>query len=257
MLNLSELLTTYSHTLASPAYLVPDIGAMLANIVPDWQEIFNQLDEQDRSALVTLGKHGWYLDPEFTTPQLFSFAEALEEGRVSEVNEVLCDWYDERLQQIELDLSVRHPHRDRFLRFAFQTHRKREYAGSVPMFLREAEGICRELTGYQLYSRSEGVPVLAKLLSLESLTSVRRSAVHALGQPLPISASSRERASAPDLLNRHAVLHGEDLNYDTRIQSCRAISLLNCVSWVFDKLPTESTLPKEEMLSESMSPKVD
>ena len=60
----------------------------------------------------------------------------------------------------------------------------------------------------------------AKLLNFEFLTSGRASALHILSQPLPISASVRRHAGAPALLCRHAVLHGEDTNYDRRIKSC-------------------------------------
>lgn len=237
MVNLSELLTASSRAFTPPVYLVPDFEVLLANLVPDWHEIFDQLDARDRASLVTLGKQGWYLDHEFTNPQLLSIANAIEEGLVKERNKILCDWYEERLTQIELDLSARHLHRDLVLRDAFQAHREGKYTLSVPVFLAQADGICHDLTGHQLYSRPNGVPVLAKLLSLEYLTSVRASALHALSQRLPISDNAQTRVCAPDLLNRHAVLHGEDLNYHTRTQSCRAISLLNCVSWIFYERP--------------------
>ncbi len=37
---------------------------------------------------------------------------------------------------------------------------------------------------------------------------------------------------ADDILNRHAILHGESTTYDTRLNSCRAMSLLVYVAWV-------------------------
>ena len=239
MLNLSTLLTASSRIFVTPAYLIPDVGAMLAKLVPNWQIILDQLDERERAALVTLVNQGWYSDHEFTIPQLFSMVNAIEEGLVKDVNEVLCDWYEERLRQIELDLSARHPHRARFFRDAFEAHKEEKYTLSVPVFLKQADGIFYELTGHQLYSRrkDKGIQKLTASLGSEAVTSGRASVVHVLSQPLPISSSVSERRRAPDLLNRHAVLHGEDLNYDTRTQSCRAISLLNCVSWAFCKRP--------------------
>lgn len=53
---------------------------------------------------------------------------------------------------------------------------------------------------------------------------------------MPISASQRERESVSNLLNRHAVLHGEAVDYDTRINSNRALSLLVYVAWVLQEL---------------------
>lgn len=71
--------------------------------------------------------------------------------------------------------------------------------------------------------------VWAKLLSFEFLTSGCASALHILSQPLPISASVRRRAGAPDLLCRHAVLHGEDTNYDRQIKSCERYPPERCL----------------------------
>jgi hypothetical protein len=50
-----------------------------------------------------------------------------------------------------------------------------------------------------------------------------------------VAFNAGERKTAPpDLvkLNRHAVLHGESLDYDTRGNACRAMSYLRFVGWV-------------------------
>ncbi len=57
--------------------------------------------------------------------------------------------------------------------------------------------------------------------------------------PLPISASEYERATLPEVLNRHAVLHGESLDYGTEANSLKAISLLyyigSVLTWQWDE----------------------
>lgn len=219
----------------SSAFLALNVGAVIDGVIPDWGKILDQLDVRERGALVLLGKRGWYLDSEFTYLHLNNIAEAIREDRINEVDETLCDYYESRLSEIESALLSRHPHRERFLRDAILAHREGKYTLSVPVFLTQADGICNELVGCGLYSRQKGrgLKRLTDCFSSESMAPTRASIVHVLWQPLPISAGKEQRANEPDLLYRHAVLHGEDLTYDTRIQSCRAISLLNCVSWAF------------------------
>ena len=53
-----------------------------------------------------------------------------------------------------------------------------------------------------------------------------------LAETLPIGASEYERPTGFDELNRHMVLHGESLDYGTKINSLKAISLINYVAHV-------------------------
>jgi len=74
--------------------------------------------------------------------------------------------------------------------------------------------------------------MLASELVLKDVTPLLKSLLTPLVEPMPISASADERAGLADALNRHAVLHGESVDYSSRLNSCRAISLLVYVSWV-------------------------
>ncbi len=51
-------------------------------------------------------------------------------------------------------------------------------------------------------------------------------------ETLPISASEDERDDRFSGLNRHMILHGESLDYGTRINSLKAISYINYVTQV-------------------------
>jgi hypothetical protein len=56
-----------------------------------------------------------------------------------------------------------------------------------------------------------------------------------LAAALPISASERERGDNFSVLNRHIVMHGESLDYGTRLNGLKAISLINYVSQVLER----------------------
>jgi hypothetical protein len=55
-----------------------------------------------------------------------------------------------------------------------------------------------------------------------------------LAETLPINASENERPRNFNGLNRHMVLHGESLDYGSKVNSLKAISLVNYVSCLTD-----------------------
>ena len=138
------------------------------------------------------------------------------------------------------DLCDRFPDRSRFLDQAFDAHRRGDYALAIPVFLIQADGICKETVGEQLYARANGVPRLAEILGAENEAPLRASLLSPLTDPHPISASPHERSGGPEQLFRHAILHGESLDYDTRANACRSISLLVYVAWVLRVLWKEA-----------------
>jgi len=60
--------------------------------------------------------------------------------------------------------------------------------------------------------------------------SYRAALLSPLAQTLPIGASEHERKEGFNELNRHMVLHGESLEYGSKTNSLKAISLVNYAS---------------------------
>jgi hypothetical protein len=82
--------------------------------------------------------------------------------------------------------------------------------------LAQADGICHELTGEQLYARDrkDNRPRLAaKLEDVETDDFLLASLIGPLVTPTAVSATVKERVNLlKDILNRHLVLHGESLD---------------------------------------------
>ena len=80
-----------------------------------------------------------------------------------------------------------------------------------------------------LFIRSHKKPSTAKYVEQWVADSFQAALLSPLAQTLPISASELERVEGADALNRHTVMHGEDLNYGSKKNGLKAISLLNYV----------------------------
>lgn len=201
------------------------------------QESLDRLPEAHRAALEAMGRHGWFLDPDLPLPSAVFIAAALERGDTATAEQFLCDHFDGRLDVIEARLCERFPDRVPILHAAFEAHRSGTFALSVPVFLAQADGICFQLVGVQLYGRDrQGQPKLAQRIGGLPLDFTALISAHPLTVPLPVSDGRQARATWPagGQLNRHAILHGEDVAYGTRVNGCRTVSLLAYVSWVLD-----------------------
>lgn len=227
-LSLSEAMQQIAGSLNTMFAQVREIFADFAPVFRQVLEHIRALPEATRNGLLALGRHGWYVDPELPAGILLHLAGSVAE-QPEEVTRTLCDWIDTRLADYEAQLGAAHPERARILAQAFAAHRAHQYALSIPVFLAQADGICQELMGVQLFKKDRDTrePVLRK--EAEPLDSVSALMLTPLINTMPIMYGPQKRE--PGVLNRHAVLHGESTDYDTRENSCRAISLIGYVSW--------------------------
>ena len=219
-----------------------EMQARLAPVFEQLAKAFHDLPPRQQRALELLASDGWYLDPNLGFNELFDIAYLFAEGHTDKARVLLCDHFDSRAQSIEAELVGRFSDRANLIKAAMRAHRGGEYALSIPVFLAQADGICGQLIGVQLYARRDGKPLIGARLKLEDRAPFVASLLYPLATPMPISAGVSERASLGDLLNRHAVLHGEAVDYDTHANSCRALSLLAYVSWILGEIDEQGAV---------------
>lgn len=178
--------------------------------------------------LVALAEAGWYLDPEMDMHEIVRFKEDLENGTAEEVNDELALHFLSSLDRIQEALCADHPVRADLIREAFAAHREGKYSLSIPALFAQADGICYDLTGYQIFT-GNGIYRFAKRIDPETL---ERAYLEPLLRTTPITESSRQRRAGIPQLNRHAVMHGESTDFPSEQNGLKAISFVNFVSHV-------------------------
>ena len=196
------------------------------------QQSFRKLLPKTQEALILLGKHGWYVDFEILPHSLWEIKKALEEGSVQEVEEAFVEYLEERVDEIEASIVGRFPSRKKVIKAAFSAHRRREYELSIPVFLAQTDGICKEVIGEHFFMKKKKKPCTAIYVNQIAADTLLAALLSPLAHNLPISFSERKRGPDFTELNRHMVLHGESLDYGTKINSLKAISLINYVAHV-------------------------
>lgn len=229
-----------------PQIALPDLSPIAKQVVdfqkaiqesigPAFLELhkgFKELPAKTQEALLLLGQHGWYLDPEMSLPALWELKKALSEGSTLETEEALIEYFEGRISEIEESISEKFPHRSHLIRSAFGAHRREEYALSIPVLLAQADGICKETVDQYLFIRQDKKPSTAIYVAQIAADTYMAAMLSPLAATLPIGASEKERPAGFAALNRHMVLHGESLDYGSKANSLKAISLVNYVAHV-------------------------
>lgn len=192
------------------------------------------LSPRVRENLLLLASAGWFLDPEMTFPQVTEFAAALSnDADVAE--ELLVTYFHHRLDEIESFLVGSYPLRANLLAAAFRAHRRGEYVLSIPVLLAQADGICEEATTKSLFRRKDKRPATADYVGRFSDYTLEAAFLSPLASVTLVNELKDERESNPAAFNRHAIMHGEALEYGNKMNGLKAIALINYLAFVLRK----------------------
>ncbi|TSA19331.1 hypothetical protein D4R75_09975 [bacterium] len=183
-----------------------------------------------KHTFVLLAAQGWFPELDLTLGVSDEMNRLILDGKSAEVDQLLTKVYTKKLTDIEHKIAASYPDRMEIIRQAFSAHRKKQYCLSVPVFLVQADGIARHLTGGEFFRKARRRPLTAKFVETTIHNPIYAPLFEILRSNLPISASEHERQYAAIDLNRHAILHGQDTNYGSETNSLKAVSLLSYLS---------------------------
>jgi hypothetical protein len=130
------------------------------------------------------------------------------------------------MNHLQQSVDERFTSRSRFVAAAIRAHLNRDFASSIPLLLIQAEGMCVELSDAKLFSRKNGMPVIARRLGSLRLDDFMDSFLHPLSLPTALTATQTESLLGPQFLNRHEILHGRSTDYDSLLNSLKCLSLV-------------------------------
>lgn len=209
----------------------------IGNVLKAVNELLAKLPEQLQSLVLALAARGWFFDHRASLALYWQLHELNRTGDVAGVDALMEKHYETRLDDIEADLCTRLAHRAPKIRSAPAAHRRGEFDLAIPALLAQADGVCKELRGghFFLMDRATRLPETAAYVTANSSTVFRQVLHMALVEQIPLKHQMSKRGAADaGLLNRHAVMHGHSLDFDTKLNSLRAVSLLNYVALALD-----------------------
>lgn len=167
---------------------------------------------------------GWYLSIELPAGIVFEVADLQDEENFEGIEEALRDFFRARLAMVEALIVSEFPKRKRILEQTFRAHRAGDYALSVPVFLAQADGISAEVLRANFFRPSKVTRTINKLLKQRDVA-LSPTVLRHLSQ-LGSLRESFACGKRPAGFNRHNILHGASIDYDTEANSLRGIALL-------------------------------
>lgn len=204
----------------------------------------SRVKEDARPVRDYLADRGWYLPAGELDIGAFSrFRHFISESRNDEIEEFMQDFTRSRIDEILAKVRQHWPNRFPFLHDSFEAHRQHKYTLSVPVILAQADGISYDVLNETFFGKRYGKPKTGKALDnllsrhmilgrLWPLGETDQILLESLREPSSVLEDTKDiderRHEEPEYgpLNRHGVLHGRDVKYDTEPNSLRAILLI-------------------------------
>jgi hypothetical protein len=187
---------------------------------------FETYPGQMREGLVAMSRSGWYLDRDMGMSEPLRFKRAVDDGRKADAETAMVEHFEARILGIRAELIQAYPHRREVLDAAFDAHLSGQYLMSIPVLLTQVDGICFDVANAHLFMGRERPKVLARAVEFAG-SQISRAFLAPLESEMTIALSEKARPRDFTGLNRHMVLHGESVDYGTKENGLRTISLLN------------------------------
>jgi len=189
------------------------------------QAVNNTWPNQYKEAFDMFLKHyGWHIRIWMSLDELIPF---IQQGNDA-VDRYLIKQLRWSAYWIRRKAVKRFPNRKKMITAAFSAHFRRDYYASIPLFLLLSDGIFREVSGVDMFSRhsksktafienlkndKKVIPMVAYII--EAVTN---------GEIIGLKFSNEEYLKYPHVLNRNRILHGEDPDYANRVNAFKALS---------------------------------
>ncbi|WP_155628313.1 hypothetical protein [Burkholderia multivorans] len=232
----AEAATPIATELEKTAHL---IGNSIARTEGVWRKIAEDIGTVARSlqaypsrvreALVLMSRFGWYLDRQMGMGAPLRFKSAVDAGHAADAERKMIAHFEQRADGICAELTEKYPHRGELFEAAFNAHRNGQFIVSIPVMLAQVDGICLDVAKAHFFMGRDREKVIAHVVEFAG-SEIARAFLAPFESDMSVLQSQKARPEGFAGLNRHMVLHGESLDYGSRENGLRAISLLNYIS---------------------------
>lgn len=190
----------------------------IASILIKALDIKNPSIEENTKLLLN---YGWYISAKMQLKKISNVIELIKLEKIEDAENILITFFKENLEKIEEQLIDKHTERKGIINEAFKAHRNEMYYSSTILFLSQGDGI---IDGKIFHNRQNLEKHLDKSKNPNFIKILKEDS------SLNVPSIKINKSKYFSKLNRHAVMHGESLDYGTEKNSLKALSLCCFVS---------------------------
>lgn len=180
--------------------------------------------QMNEASSLLLQHYGWHIRMNMAFDNLIPYMNAGDE----EVNTYMMKRIYSSIRAIKRTAIERFPERAKAIKLAFRSHRRGEYELSIPAFLILSEGIFREMTHADIFSKTSKSKkeFIEKLKEDAEIISILPYTIEAVinGDIIGLNFSKEDHLKFPNVLHRNLIIHGASIEYGTKVNSYKAIS---------------------------------
>lgn len=191
----------------------------------------HQLNEYYAHNLKILAEYGWFMamNPDMYFPELLE--KKLEEKKdIDLICKTLIKYYQIHLTRIIKEICNRYPEMSDFIKDSAILYKSGYIRHAILGMLSHVDGICNYKLNQQFFAKDR--KFIPKIVS--DLLKVKNDFFKVFITPLlsdcPIFAQQSKIDNYPSKLNRHIVVHAKDINYGSKENFLKSVSLLWYVS---------------------------
>ncbi|OHB54277.1 MAG: hypothetical protein A2173_02455 [Planctomycetes bacterium RBG_13_44_8b] len=198
------------------------------------QRAFEETPILTRNLLKMWSEHGWSWDLNLPVSMLQDYKAIDSFVWISDFDIQIADYFEERIDVIREELVSLWPNRAKLFKQIIRAHKLRLYGVNIPTVFSQIDGMVFEKIGVEFFRTKKGLPATKNWVSEGNYENFRRALLYPFEYVTIVSLSKSQRKCYSDVINRHSIIHGENVNYATRINSLRSISMLNYVNQVLN-----------------------
>ena len=199
---------------------------------------FKKYAEEGGQAYYELSKYGWYLNNDSTPGMVFGLMEKLESEGVDSLDKYMTEYYRIEQDSILYRLKNQHPTRTKIFDEAFTAYYEGNYYSSICLLLTQVDGICNDLTKKLFFRNQRNKKHIPEVE--EEVRKSSKQILNILSSPLKQSTLINEHTENlcqfPSALNRHAIIHGYNIDYGTELNCLKIISFIGYINDVLNWL---------------------
>lgn len=215
-----------------------NLNRVADNVNEKFREAFTAMEQSNvilHEIYVEVAKSGWYFNEASTLLDTAEVVSRLRKKNVDGAVDYMTsmikrDYKSNKRLTLETFSS-----KEKILKKAFVAFEKGQYDYSILILLTQTDSICFALTGSRLFGRTNKMPKTKPYVD-KHLN--KKSFISAVLQPLADYGEINKTESdyKAGELNRHKIIHGDDIDYGSKTNAYKMISLIFYLSTLVSKI---------------------
>lgn len=195
------------------------------------QEAIKESSHKLDNVPIELSKYNWFVCNLMTIAEYNELHEFIINNDNNSIDNFMMNYINQYYKDIKKSLIKNNPSREIFINEIFKSFQKRNYVTSIPLCLIQADGLFVDAFNKKVFQSKQRENVVKEKLS-DELFSAERVMYNVLGLTIPIYEFEDKH---PNMLNRHRILHGIDIDYANKKYCYQSISFLKFISDIVSK----------------------